>query len=190
MRMARHELQQDYAVLLSVSASGELGWVAASGKPPFHARDLRELTGGTPLRELVLGLNSNLVARHGTSALSLIRPTAPHVGRWFAVRSPGQPRPSFLVGVGSDNGHDCSAAWPLFCYATQAKLESMQWHGALERHAAALAAGWMAQGHAHETYTALEALQNFSQQLRTPCVAAVRPGALFQSPPWRPLQRV
>lgn len=166
MRMARHEMQQDYAALLSVSASGELGWVTASGKPPFHARDLSDIAKGTRMRELIDGVHSELVLQHGTQPVGLIRPTAAHVGRWFAVRSPGQTRPSFLVGVGSDKGHDCSAAWPLFCYATQAKLESMQWHGAVERHAAALAAGWMAQGHAHETYTALEALQNFAQQLQ------------------------
>ena len=164
MRLARQQMQQDYAVLLSVSASGDLGWVAADGKPPFHARDLDKLAHSTRLRELIRGLRTELLLHPGTEGTGLSRPTHAHVAHWAGVGG-ARGKPTYLVGVGSDQGVDCAAAWPMFRLATQAKLESLQWHGALHRHASALAAGWMAQGHAHETYTSLEALQIYAQQL-------------------------
>lgn len=157
LRQARDHLLQDYAVLLTVAPHGGLGWLAEDGLPPLHARDLADAATKTRLRELAAGLHNELVLAHGKEATGLLRPNDRHVARWRGLLPSANGKPRYLLGVGSP-GRDCAAGWPLFCQAVEARLEAMQWHQALHQHAPALATGWMAHGHAHETLGLTETL--------------------------------
>lgn len=157
LRQSRTLLQQDYAVLLAVAPHGGLAWLAADGTPPFHARDLPEAARQSRLRELTDGLRQELALAQGNDAVGVLRPTDRHTAWWRGLQPSGDGKPHYLLGVGSP-GRDCSALWPLFCQAVDARLEAEQWSRALKQHAPALATGWMAHGHAHETLSLTETL--------------------------------
>jgi hypothetical protein len=148
LRFAKRALEQDYAVLLAVGPGGRLRWLASAGRVPFESAQLGEVLAETDLGLLAHGKQAQLVLGRG-STVNLVHPQSGHVGRWQALGS--GPTPEYLLGVGSQRGRDCGASWPWLVYAARAELRAQHWSGLFQANTAALSAGWLAEGYAHES---------------------------------------
>lgn len=174
LRFAQRALGQDYAVLLAEGPGGRLIWLASAGRVPFDPTQLAELVAETELRLLIQGKQAQLtLARRST--VNLIHPQAGHVGRWQALGSSGS-TPEYLLGVGSQRGQDCGASWPWLVYAARAELRAQQLSTLFQNNTAALSAGWLAEGYAHETVHDRQDLLAVVDALQTLCGQAQAQG--------------
>ena len=147
LRFAQRALQQDYVVLLAVGPGGQLRWRASAGRVPFEPAKLDAVVSETDLGLLAKGRQRQLTLAHG-GALNLIHPQPGHVARWQALSSGKEPE--YLLGAGSYQGMDCKSSWPWLVYAARAELQAQQLNALFQNNTAALSAGWLAEGYAHE----------------------------------------
>lgn len=173
LRFAQRALQQDYAVLLAVGPGGQLCWRASSGRVPFEPSQLGEVVSESELRLLVQGRQAQLALSRGSS-LNLIHPQTGHCGRWQALGS-GK-TPEFLLGVGSQRGIECGTSWPWLVHAARAELEAQQLNTLFQNNTAALSAGWLAEGYAHETVHDRQDLLAVVEAMETLCGRAQAQG--------------
>lgn len=164
MAEACEQFQQDYAMLLSVEADARLRLTVHSGLLPFAHADLDLIGRDTELRHLISGKLTELELGRDKDAASLVRPSDNDRALWLALRLGSRAataRPDFLLGVGNGGARPVGDGFRWFARALQAQLQSLQWQQAFEHHAVALAAGWMAQGHGHESGAQVEVMVQY-----------------------------
>lgn len=145
------DLSAEFVLLLEVGPDHSLKWISASGRPPFSSDRLSDVALHTQIRELTLGLAPSVVFS-ASDPPSIANPRSGLHAVWRALTD-GEIEarsPAFLLAVGAGAGRFTEVAAKWFARAVETEISLLRWRHAFVHQSSALAAGWLAQGYAHE----------------------------------------